>query len=1064
MRNHLCRLVMLVAVVFLATATAVALESRDSATARGILRRTGVQGGLVVHLGCDAPGAAARTGALRTSGAFLVQGLARDPARVAEIRERLVEAGAYGPVSVLPMRGTRLPYADNLVHLLVAEDLADVPMAEVRRVLAPRGVACVKQGDGWGITVKPWPDTIDAWTHWMHNASGNMVARDTVAGPPRRLQWVGRPLWSRHHNFVPSVTSQVTANGRLFYIVDEAPSSMTGTVPDQWWLVARDAFSGIELWRRPIPTWGWSAWSETWQRRFTVPTNIQKRLVAVGDRVYVTLDYNAPLTELDAATGEVVREFPDSDYTDEILVTGGKVLVALNQEPQRPGEKADPVRKSVAAYDTDSGRRLWKTGDYVGLQSKHGSMNPITHLAMVAGDGRIFLVDRDRLVCLSMDDGRTLWTAPRPKVPPHEMRYHIRITDMCTLVYHDGVLVFAQLNPDRRIDWREIRGRAHVYDAPSGKELWTQPCASWGWGHPADVFVREGLVWLFNFTRKSKATMQPRGSPSGEHAGKAFIIGYNPRTGEEQRRVCTHKAFDFGHHHRCYRNKATERYLLTSFRGYEFTDWKSGAVSLNHWVRGTCRIGGFPCNGLLYTNPHPCECYITAMLNGVLALAPAAESPPAPAEPPRPDRGPAYADKPAADTQATEADWPVFRHDAHRTGCTEAAVPANLEPAWKADLADAPLTACIAADGIVFTACPTASQLVALAADRGEVRWRFTAHGGVDTPPTWRDGRLYFGCRAGYVYCLDARTGRLAWRTRAAPRDRLIVAFGRVESAWPVHGSVLVRDGKVYAVAGRSSFLDGGIHACVLDTATGRVIERRVLRTDYDIPVDTGHTNLVAYGCRADLLVVHDGRMYMRQNVVFPADEGEDAQRKPHKTDAADQHGGPVHSLAGFLDDSFFSRTRWYLGGQPYGEYLVFDDQRVYGVRARNKASADGGFFNPRKDPYVLFSAGRRTGGKAGKAKPDRKDWAVKLPTRVEALARAGDVLFAAGVPNAVPEKDPWAAYEGHRGGHLYAVARGDGSIIAKRDLDQAPVYDGLSAARGRLYLATRQGSLLCFE
>ncbi len=1054
-RSRLSLVVSLAAALLPASAEAAATPEAE---ARVILQATGIRGGLVVHLGC---GDGRLTAALHASDAYLVHGLARDAADVREARAHLRAEGLYGPVSAVHWKGDRLPYADDLVNLVVAENLGGVPMAEVMRVLAPRGVAYI----GGQKTVKPWPEGIDAWTHWMHDATGNMVARDTVAGPPRRLQWIARPLWSRHHNFVPSVTSQVTAGGRVFTIVDEAPSSMPGTVPDQWRLVARDAFSGVELWRRPIPKWGWSAWSETWQRRFTVPTNIQKRLVAVGDRVYVTLNYNAPLTQLDAATGEVVREFPGSDYTDEILVTGGKVLVALNQGPQRPGEKADPVCKAVAAYDADSGRRLWKTGSYVGLQSKHGSMNPITHLAMVAGDGRIFVVDRDRIVCLSMNDGRTLWTAPRPEVPPHEMRYHIRITDMCSLVYHDGVLAFVQLNPDRRIDWREIRGRAHVYDARSGKELWSRPCASWGWGHPADIFFQQDLVWLFNFTRKSKAMMRPRGSPSREHAGKAFIIGYEPRTGEEQRRLCTQKAFDFGHHHRCYRNKATERYLLTSFRGYEFTDWQSGAVSLNHWVRGTCRIGGFPCNGLLYTNPHPCECYITALLNGMLALAPAAESPPAPLEASPPEQGPAYAEKPATDRAATDADWPVFRHDAHRTGCIEAAVPPNLKPAWEADLADAPLTACVVADGMVFTACPKSAQVIALDARDGEVCWRFTARGGVDTPPTWRRGRLYFGCRAGYVYCLDARTGRLAWRIRAAPRDRLIVAFGRVESAWPVHASVLVRDGTVYAIAGRSSFLDGGIHACVLDAATGCVLRRRVLRTDYDIPVDTGHANLVAYGCRADLLVVHEGKTYMRQNVVFPADEGEDVQQKAHKTDAADERTGPLHSLAGFLDDTYFSRTRWYLGRQPYGEYLVFDDERVYGVRARKKASTDGGFFNPRTDRYVLFSTARQEGGgKPGKAKADRKDWAIQLPTRVEALARAGDVLFAAGVPNTVIEKDPWAAYEGRHGGHLYAVARDDGAVIAKRKLDQAPVYDGLSAARGQIYLATQQGNLLCFE
>ena len=55
-----------------------------------------------------------------------------------------------------------------------------------------------------------------------------------------------------------------------------------------------------------------------------------------------------------------------------------------------------------------------------------------------------------------------------------------------------------------------------------------------------------------------------------------------------------------------------------------------------------------------------------------------------------------------------------------------------------------------------------------------------------------------FGSRDGYVYCLDAAKGELAWRFRAAPTDMRISAFGQVESAWPAFGSLIVQDDKVY--------------------------------------------------------------------------------------------------------------------------------------------------------------------------------------------------------------------------------------------------------------------------
>ena len=58
------------------------------------------------------------------------------------------------------------------------------------------------------------------------------------------------------------------------------------------------------------------------------------------------------------------------------------------------------------------------------------------------------------------------------------------------------------------------------------------------------------------------------------------------------------------------------------------------------------------------------------------------------------------------------------------------------------------------------------------------------------------------------------RTTGLAWRFLAAPTDCRIGYFDQLESVWPVHGSVLVRDGLAYVTAGRSTYLDGGIRLC----------------------------------------------------------------------------------------------------------------------------------------------------------------------------------------------------------------------------------------------------------
>ena len=215
-----------------------------------IVEMAGVKGGLVIHLGC---GDGRLTAALRVNERYLVQGLDVDPENVKRARETVRRLGLYGPVSVDQWSGEQLPYADNLVRLMVISVPQAVSRDEILRVLCPGGVAVSVEAGGRDIKktlVKPWPADIDQWTHHLHDSGGNAVARDTVVGPPRHLQWTAGPLWSRSHGWTPSVSAMVSANGRLFYLCDETLTCVDGTVPDRWFLTARDAFSGVLLWKR----------------------------------------------------------------------------------------------------------------------------------------------------------------------------------------------------------------------------------------------------------------------------------------------------------------------------------------------------------------------------------------------------------------------------------------------------------------------------------------------------------------------------------------------------------------------------------------------------------------------------------------------------------------------------------------------------------------------------------------------------------------------------------------------------------------------------------------------
>ena len=93
---------------------------------------------------------------------------------------------------------------------------------------------------------------------------------------------------------------------------------------------------------------------------------------------------------------------------------------------------------------------------------------------------------------------------------------------------------------------------------------------------------------------------------------------------------------------------------------------------------------------------------------------------------------------------------------------------------------------------------------------------------------------------------------------------RLICDTGRLESAWPVHGSIMIFDDTAYFAAGRSTFLDGGIAVFGLDPVTGAMKHSRIMQGPYQddtrsFPVQaSGQFQLE--GCKADILFLRGRR------------------------------------------------------------------------------------------------------------------------------------------------------------------------------------------------------------
>ena len=316
MHRRLAVLLMVAGGVFAHARVACATPAED---ARAIHDVAAIQGGFVVDLGC---GAGQRTVALRTNDNLVVQGLDTSPANVEAARAAIESAGLYGPVSANVFDGKRLPYVDHLANLIIVEDPDQVPMAEVMRVLAPLGVACVKQGDAWTKTVKSWPADIDQWPQHLYGGDNNAVAHDRVVGPPRHYQWTSTPQWSRAHLVLPSIQGLVSARGRLFTIEDQA-SIEHPALPGEFTLVAHDAFNGIVLWQRRFPDWHPM---NLYIKHLTA--QIMRRLAVIGDTVYCTPGYSAPITAFDAATGKQLKVYEGTERTQELIYEQG-VLYAV---------------------------------------------------------------------------------------------------------------------------------------------------------------------------------------------------------------------------------------------------------------------------------------------------------------------------------------------------------------------------------------------------------------------------------------------------------------------------------------------------------------------------------------------------------------------------------------------------------------------------------------------------------------------------------------------------------------------------------------------------------------
>jgi len=153
---------------------------------------------------------------------------------------------------------------------------------------------------------------------------------------------------------------------------------------------------------------------------------------------------------------------------------------------------------------------------------------------------------------------------------------------------------------------------------------------------------------------------------------------------------------------------------------------------------------------------------------------------------------------------------------------------------------------------------------------------------------------------------------------------------------------------------------------------------------------------------------------------------------------------------------------------------MSYDQTHAFGVLAHKNFSNSykHDVFEVGQQGHFLFckslsgtdaGASRRRGAvkKSGKI---AYVWSSRISIRAQSLLVSDNCLYLAGTRDVVDEKDPWAHVEGRMGGVLAVYARADGKKLDEVPISSAPVFDGLSASNGNVFLVTRDGNIRCYD
>jgi outer membrane protein assembly factor BamB len=437
-------------------------------------------------------------------------------------------------------------------------------------------------------------------------------------------------------------------------------------------------------------------------------------------------------------------------------------------------------------------------------------------------------------------------------------------------------------------------------------------------------------------------------------------------------------------------------------------------------------------------------------------------------------------------------DWPTYRHDNERSGATKEQLELPLKKAWAIAAPAHPKLAWAGPDGrtiegkvlkhrVNFDDCFHATvvgkrvffgssvdhQVRCVDLETGKELWHFFTGGPVRLAPTVWQEQVFFGSDDGWIYSLDATTGKLVWQLRGGPEEDFVLGRGELISRWPVRTGITIHDGVAYVGTGLFPHEDVFLHA--IEAKTGKIL----WKLDDLGEKEAGRNPLSPQGyllTNAKYLFVPSGRALP---VCFERKTGKLVHQRTHswRGDAGGVVGGTQALLA---DDWIYAQGDHHILAmdQKTGNVgLGYIDCKQMAVAGEFAYIADGKNISKlERQTFAKISVIKhqmKTAlGNLAKAIADGKE-AKKLKDLIDNLKKAQTEIKGTGIVWSTPLESVAALVVA--GDHVFvggekridALDGATGKIVWSDEVDGDA--RGLAVANGHLLVSTTTGKVYAF-